>query len=197
MLNPSIDTRYVPIFPLELFTLPKGRQKLRLFEAKYISMLSKLSASMGFVIANPKREHLYPVERWGTLVKVVDFNMGEDGLLLIDVEGDCLVRLSNIERRDDELLYAQYQPIEHWPVEYFGDIPPELTDILRDLIDEHPHLSQLYPDAQLDNDQWVCARLLELLPIAIREKAQFTHPDSFPSLIAFLIDIFSPDDDDE
>lgn len=188
----------MPIFPLHVFLLPKGRQKLRIFEAKYLTMVMASLESRGFIISFPHSEQgatitkdsLTPVSHWGTLVKVVDFDQGDDGVLLIDVEGELLVSLQGFHYQEDGLLLGDYLPRQHWPIATQSEsvIPkPILAATLKELFYQYQDLNLLYPIPNFESAHWVNARLLEILPIPHKVKAHFIQPDSLSSLTTFLI----------
>jgi Lon protease-like protein len=88
-----------PLFPLSAHILPEGRMALRIFEPRYIRMVKDACRlNEGFVICmlNSKGQkedntHIFPT---GTYCKVIDFDVLEDGLLGITVEGLKCVSIS-------------------------------------------------------------------------------------------------------
>ena len=90
----------LPLFPLSAHILPQGRMALRIFEPRYVRMVKNACATQtgfGVCMLNAKgdkerNEHIHVV---GTHVKVIDFDMLDDGLLGITVEGD---KCFNIEQ---------------------------------------------------------------------------------------------------
>lgn len=187
-----MQTSLLPIFPLSIFILPKGRQKLRIFEEKYLNMVTHSLENTGFIIAHPSSNNIdkavSPVSHWGTLVKIVDFNQGEDSVLLIDVEGHHLVSLQGFEYQEDGLLLGEYQTRQHWPINEAPHPPtPILVATLKEMFYQYQELQQMYPTPDFDNAQWVNARLLEVIPAPFIIKAHFIQPDSFSALTSFLI----------
>lgn len=198
----SLTIKCLPVFPLHMFILPEGRQKLRIFETKYLNMVTQSLNGSGFVIAFPRTsittekandlhsvDKPFPVSHWGTLVRVIDFDKGDDGVLLIDVEGQCLVSLKGIHYQEDDLLIGQCLLRQHWPINLDSyNIPhPTLSDTLKGLFHQYPDLNQRYPIPQFESSQWVNARLLEILPISYKIKAHFIQPDSLSALTTFLV----------
>lgn len=206
LAHPSMPLTTMPIFPLQMFILPNGRQKLRIFEAKYLTMVTQSLDGSGFVIALPysylsddknvsleiekKAVKQSPVSHWGTLVKVVDFDQGEDGVLLIDVEGQFLVSLQGFSYQEDGLLQGECLPRQHWPLSpEVSKKPPKpiLAATLKELFYQYQDLNLLYPIPHFESAQWVNARLLEILPVPYKVKANFIQPDSFSALTTFLM----------
>ncbi|MCG9711562.1 hypothetical protein L1D29_01845 [Shewanella insulae] len=183
------------VFPLPLFVLPGGVQRLRIFEQRYLAMVSEslVSESMaaestgtGFVIARYDKAFDFNVPDWGTKVQIVDFHHGEDGLLVIDVRASHLVSLDRFDVRGDGLLMARCRHRDHWPSQYPSAKPGQLGLTLGAVFAEHGQLAQLYPEPEFNRLDWVCARFLEILPLSLNEKEKFILPDSFPQAKSFL-----------
>lgn len=184
-------SQFIPVFPLPLFMLPEGKQRLRIFEARYLSMIGSLGQDNCFVVARHDRMLPFGVPKWGTLVHITDFNIDEDQILLIDVEGLSLLGLVNMKYQYDGLLLAQTKPRPHWHrTPNIAEPPATLRLALQMLFDEYPQLSDLYTVRALSRVDWVSARLIEVLPISQKEKERFIEPNSLPSLVSFLNDIF-------
>ncbi len=181
------------IFPLPLFILPGGRQRLRIFEQKYLTMVAHAAQGDGFVIASHDNRNNSPIKDWGTKVKIVDFNLSDDKLLEIDVEGESLVRLFNTRRDDTGLLKADFETLPHWPT-LDCQLPPVFSNFLVQLFREHDAIRELYPHTNFEDPQWICARLLEVMPLPIEKKVRFTSPSSFPALVPFLNQIITGND---
>lgn len=202
----------MPIFPLKVFLLPEGKMRLRIFEPKYIKMISIASAIGGFVI---KPIYSKPVnlflgdeaktdtsvtntsllieastkssEHWGSYVEIEDFNQGSDGVLEIDVLCINLVEINN-EKTEHELLYGECVSIQHWSDEEAEpDLPlSELASSLDEVILQDNMLSTLYQNRQLRNQTWVIARWLELLPVNIAVKGAFINQHGFKRAKGFV-----------
>lgn len=202
----------MPIFPLKVFLLPEGKMRLRIFEPKYIKMISIASAIGGFVI---KPIYSKPVnlflgdeaktdtsvtntsllieastknsEHWGSYVEIEDFNQGSDGVLEIDVLCINLVEINN-EKTEHELLYGECVSIQHWSDEEAEpDLPlSELASSLDEVIIQDNMLSTLYQNRQLRNQTWVIARWLELLPVNIAVKGAFINQHGFKRAKGFV-----------
>jgi hypothetical protein len=180
----------LPVFPLPLFILPNGRQRLRIFEQKYLKMVSSASQGSGFIIAPQDAAKPKTLSSWGTRVTIVDFNISDDNILEIDVEGVQLVKLKDAMRQQDTLITSRFQNLPHWP-ELNAKTPNIMTSFLVQLFRENESIRTLYPAPDFENSQWTCARLLEMLPIPLEKKAEFTKPASFPSLVPFLNQIIT------
>ncbi|WP_052813870.1 LON peptidase substrate-binding domain-containing protein [Shewanella sp. cp20] len=186
----KIAEQTLSVFPLPLFVLPGGVQRLRIFEQRYLAMVTESmadeSSGSGFVIARYDKAFDFNVPDWGTKVQIVDFHHGEDGLLVIDVRASHLVSLDRFEMRGDGLLMARCRYRDHWPAQPPSARRGELGQALSELFVQHPPLAQLYPQPEFNRLDWVCARFLEILPLSLNEKEKFILPNSFPQAKSFL-----------
>ncbi len=165
----------IPLFPLPSIVLPGGTLPLRLFEPRYLRMVSdcfRNGTGFGSCLSRPASGE-GPIKPFplGTLVKIVDFDQGADGMLHITATGEQEFTLIDITVEKDNLLIGEVELLER-PASFA--VPPEYSSLAVKLsqILQHiePHIS--YPDRDLDDAEWVCNRLLELLPIAADDKYQ-------------------------
>ncbi|NOH95985.1 LON peptidase substrate-binding domain-containing protein [Vibrio sp. 99-70-13A1] len=177
------------VFPLPIFLLPGGRQRLRIFEQKYLSMIAKAAEGKGFVIARSNKQQDFQTSTWGIKVAIVDFDMGEDNILEVDVEGVELVTLSNFSYQEDGLLIGSAMATEHWSKPDNSEPAQRLSGFLEKLFQEHQLIQSLYSHTKFDDPAWVCSRLIEILPISLDRKETFLSPNSFPSLVALLNEV--------
>lgn len=169
----------IPLFPLPSVVLPGGQLPLRLFEPRYLRMVSeclKQESGFGICLARAKTEDGEPLKPYpiGTLAKIVDFDQGSDGFLHITVQGEQEFRLVDMEMEADKLQIGQ---IELQPLQTSFTMPSEYSSLSVKLsqIIEHlgPHME--FPDRDLDDAEWVCNRLLELLPIDAADKYEMLN----------------------
>jgi hypothetical protein len=169
-----VDELQIPLFPLNSVLFPGGPLPLRIFEPRYLDMVSRcLRDGGGFGVSLiesgsevGKAARTYEV---GTLVRIVDWHQRHDGLLGITVLGEQRFRILSTHVRPDQLTEARAELLPNEPA---CDLPAEfipLADFLRQLIKLVPHhfssLGLRYGEAG-----WVGCRLAELLPIALTQK---------------------------
>jgi Lon protease-like protein len=123
LLEMKASTVSYPIFPLPLFLLPGGMQRLRIFEQKYLSMVANATRTGGFVISLHKKDKPFSSSEWGVHVDIVDFSNGNDGILTIDVLASKIVTLSNFSHNAKGLLFADAEFLHHW------SFSPDLIDV--------------------------------------------------------------------
>lgn len=171
-----------PLFPLGSIVLPGGRIPLRLFERRYLDMLSHcMRQDEGFVIVlmrerQPDNRADVPFHEVGTLVKVVDFSPLPDGLLGITVAGECKVRILRHWQEADGLNWGD---IETLPAEDTVATPAhylELENVLRALV-QHPAVQALEMTIDYQDARDLGWRLTELLPLEIEQKQRLVACD--------------------
>ncbi|SHO57740.1 LON peptidase substrate-binding domain-containing protein [Vibrio quintilis] len=187
-----------PVFPLPVFLLAGGMQRLRIFEQKYVEMVANANQTDGFVISVYQKGQPFSTSDWGSHVRIVDFNQGEDGMLTIDVLADSLVSLDGFEYGDSGLLMAETSKIPHWSSVRDASDPDsdqwvenegyqsQFSRILKQIFAENDELRNLYKIHHFDHAEWVSARLLEILPVPLHEKEKFVRQLNLLQLNQFL-----------
>ena len=149
--------------------MPAGRLPLRIFEPRYLTMVKAcLKSDSGFGICLSKdgaetgpSVGTYP---YGTLIKIVDWDMDDSGLLLIVTEGVQKFRTISATESETGLLLGE---IELLPAEEKSLIPAELqslAELLQRALDNMGPLLD-YAEADFTDALWVGSRLVELLPM--------------------------------
>ncbi len=168
-----MDQFEIPIFPLRTVLFPGGPLPLRVFEPRYLGMISRClreESAFGVALIREGDEtgeaRVYEV---GTLARIVDWYQGSDGLLGITAQGEEKFVLVESWREDDGLNIGRVQRL---PPEASIALPPEhapLGGLLRDVLDDlgihYQQLPKNYGDAA-----WVGHRLSEILPISLEQK---------------------------
>lgn len=163
----------VPLFPLRTVLFPGGPLPLRIFEPRYLDMISdclKRDRPFGVLLIRSGTE-TGPASTYetGTLARITDWYQGSDGLLGVTAIGDERFRLLDHERRADGLNVGDIELLE----ECRGEALPEefrpLASILASVLDD---LGRLYEslDRRYDDADWVGYRFAEILPISPEEK---------------------------
>lgn len=176
----------LPIFPLSIYLLPGGITRLRIFEQRYINMVKNADQTDGFAISFYQEQNEFNISSWASWVDIVDFQLGNDGLLVIDVKCKSLISIINCYRDENNLLQAKVEKKEHWPQSKAILKVPNLTEDLKRLFALNDDLSAMYQGHFQDDLNWVCSRWLELLPVTFADKSLFVEPHSFNSALEFL-----------
>lgn len=172
------------LFPLNSFILPEGRMRLRVFEHRYLRLVSEASVGKrDFALAqvNPyvSRQHADRILPLATRVTIEDFEQLEDGLLGITVAGIERVNITKRWQEADKLQVALTEPLANWAT---TDVNAEYAPLIRQLqklLQEYPALNQLYPNPKYTDASWLASRWLELIPMqpALKQKlAQENSP---------------------
>lgn len=176
-----MPTLTIPLFPLHTVLFPGGVMPLRIFEPRYLDMISrcmKEQSSFGVALIREGSETGKAAITYdlGTLVNVDYFHMRSDGLLGITVRGTERFRIVARDTRPDQLVMAT---VETFPNEPGVPLPEKfqgLSEMLRGIIRQmgQPYVKLL---PQYEEASWVSSRLTELLPIGLDQKQYFLHLD--------------------
>ncbi|MGD9385186.1 MAG: LON peptidase substrate-binding domain-containing protein [Thioalkalispiraceae bacterium] len=174
----------VPLFPLNTVLFPGGVLPLRIFEPRYLDMVSdclRHNTEIGVIQIQEgsevgKAAHTYQV---GTLSTISYWNRRADGLLGITLRGVRRFRLLDAEVKANQLIMAKVEPLPDCPPLAIQQKYQGMATLLRKII------SQLEPPyttmpAHYDDLEWISARLVELLPMSLDFKQQLLeHDDIF------------------
>ncbi len=175
------NTDEIPLFPLNTVLFPGGLLPLRIFEVRYLDMISDcMRRQTGFGIcairSGTEVGKAARCHRVGTLAAVTDFDRGEDDLLRVTVRGEQRFRIKDSRVERNQLQYARVS----WLEEQDAPLPEErkpLVDLLGRLLHQaESPVSEMVPD--FDSAGWVAGRLAELLPFAISDKQRLLETDS-------------------
>ncbi len=187
----------LPLFPLSSVVMPGGLMPLRIFEPRYIDMVGNcFKTDTGFGVCLIKEggeigepSVPYPV---GTLARIVDFDQGADGLLQITAKGDQEFRVLTHAANDAKLIIAEVELLDERPPTPMSKQAEDLASKL-DLILSYIDTETRFEEKELDNPDWVCFRLLELLPLEPKAKYEIlqmpSNAERLKSLSALQIEI--------
>ena len=163
----------IPIFPLNTVLFPGGPLPLRIFESRYIDMVSacmKSDTPFGVLLIKDGIEAgLATTYNVGTLARITDFYQGSDGLLGVTALGQQRFRVLSSNRQADGLIVGEVELIEPEAPLPLPDKFRKLQEILTNVIDD---LGRLYEDKdrKFDDAVWVTYRFLEILPVDLQQK---------------------------
>jgi Lon protease-like protein len=157
-----------PLFPLDTVLFPGGPLKLRIFEVRYLDMISDcMRNDTGFVVVllrSGGETGAATFHATGTLAKVVDWDQYDDGLLGITAVGQVRVRIDETRRRKDGLNIGNVTYLPSDPVVPLAESDQYLVRLLEQLMeqlgDQYAHVERHFYDAG-----WVASRLAEILPL--------------------------------
>jgi len=163
----------VPLFPLNTVLFPGGPLPLRIFEPRYLDMISacvKNDTQFGVLLireggeTGPATTH-----ETGTLARVTDWYQGSDGLLGVTAIGEQRFRVISSSREASGLNIGT---IEILPNESAVPMPEKyrsMAAILGGVLDD---LGLLYESLErhMDDVGWVTSRFVEILPMDLEQK---------------------------
>jgi len=164
----------IPLFPLNTVLFPGGPLPLRIFETRYVDMISermRSDAPFGVVLIRDGAEAAGPASTYdvGTLARITDFYQGSDGLLGVTAIGDRRFRLLSSERRPDGLNVGEIELLAEESAVPVPEAYRGIADILAGVLDD---LGRLYDtlDRHYDDAGWLSYRFVEILPIDLVQK---------------------------
>ena len=197
----------LPLFPLQTVLFPDGLLQLKVFEARYLDLISHcLRSGAPFAVASirhgsevrsevrgdPRSDAgKTRFERTAVLAHLQDVDAEQPGILRVRCVGGQRVRLGKPQQRDDGLWLADALAS---PPDLPAAVPPALAQAARALalaIDslaaqqQHPFLQP----HRLDDAGWVANRWCEILPISVAAKYRLMVLDE-PALRLKLVDEF-------
>lgn len=186
----------VALFPLNLVLFPGGLLPLRIFEPRYLRMVSEcLRAQRPFAVAaildGPEAGGVASTARSGTLARIIDWEQRDDGLLGLVCEGEQCFALRSVSVEQDHLLRAE---IVRLPLVEPQPLPAELDwtaelldDLLRRVGPPYDRLIAAQPSAD-----HVANRLIELLPLPLTERQALFEMDNSAQRLQCLARLINP-----
>lgn len=169
----NVEVRELPLFPLNAVLFPGGPLPLRIFEPRYLDMVSRcLREESGFAVVLLSGEDesatATSFAATGTEARIVDFDRLEGGLLGIRCVGRERIRVVEAWRESDGLNRGRVLDIDADPV---VPVPPDqawLTEVVNQVL---PAAGDTYLHVERRDDAaWIANRLAELLPLTLADK---------------------------
>jgi len=179
----------IPLFPLQSVLFPDGPLPLRVFEPRYLDMVSRClkdDSEFGVLLIH-KGSEVGPAQpvSVGTLAKIMDWYQGSDGILGITAVGNCRFKTHNMSQQTDGLYLAEVEELGAEPnctlPEEFRPMASLLEAIIDDLGKLYESLVKNYRDAT-----WVGNRFAEILPISPEQKQRCLEMNDPVERLVFL-----------
>ena len=159
------------MFPLNTVLFPGGALPLRIFETRYIDMVSRcLKSGQGFgvcLIQEGSETGKARMHRVGTLAEIGDWNRGEDGLLQILAKGTQRFRVVSTRIQADGLNLGDVELLAEDPLLAVPAAQKQLPEILRQILEQ---LEAEQSDIDYSDAAWVGNRMAEVLPISLEQR---------------------------
>lgn len=163
------EQRSIPLFPLNTVLFPGGFLPLRIFEPRYLDMISEcLRADKMFGVCLIKKGvevgHAADSHEIGTFAVIIDWHRRDDGLLGVLAQGGGRFRVEARRVRANQLVEADVETLPPSPVVPLPAHLRGLTEVLKIFLEHigEPYSTQVFEE---DNAAWVGCRLAELLPM--------------------------------
>jgi len=164
----------IPLFPLNMALYPGVTLPLRIFEQRYLHLVSeslKSDSGFGVVLIRSGGEvghaSVWPL---GVYVRIVDWSQGEGGLLNVQVVGRRRFRITGTERADDGLLLGE---VEWLPNDAPKPIPVDCDGLMAvlDELKERAEMLSLKFDS-VDSADALSWQLAQLLPLEDKARVE-------------------------
>ena len=196
----------LPLFPLNVVVCPGGLLPLRIFEARYLDMVTNClrnKSSFAVVTLLPEGktdpEGNFPFANIGTSVEISDADVSTIGLMMIRCVGYHRVKVNSFTQQTDGLVIGEVTDI---PNDEELPIPEDLkiaSSSLQRLIEALPSQGILPTDIpviepyKFDDASWVANRWVELLDIPLLQKQRLMQLDSPILRLEMIHDILDID----
>lgn len=180
----------IPLFPLNAVLFPGGALPLRIFEPRYLDMVSdcmKSEGRIGVVLIEDGKEAgaAAKVHEFGTTSFISYWHKRNDGMLGITLTGEERFRVLSTEIQDNQLTIAEVELLPKLSVAEEMNDTEELVNLLKHIISqlEPPYstMTKCYNDLN-----WVSARLIELLPLKLNDKQRMLMMNNVNERISYL-----------
>jgi uncharacterized protein len=178
-----MTTPLTPLFPLNTVLFPQGRLALKVFEARYLDLMSRClrdGSAFGVVALRQGAEvqqgaSAVQLESTGTLARVIDVDMPQPGIMHITAQGMQRFALQAPRQAAEGLWMGQTDllPLDALaaPRAEHHDVVQALQGIFEQLREREALPAAAAPfDDHFDDIGWVANRWCELLPIATPAK---------------------------
>lgn len=171
----------VPLFPLNTVLFPGGVLPLRIFEPRYLDMVSdclKNETGIGVVLIKEGAETGKAADSYdtGTLSSISYWHKRSDGILGVTLKGEQRFRVLSSTVQKNQLVLAEVELLPELKTTELPSGYEHLVLLLQQII------SQLDPPyttmaTRYDCAEWVGARLVELLPLKLKDKQELLAMD--------------------
>lgn len=193
----SAGVERVALFPLHVVLFPGGLLPLRIFEPRYLRMVSEcLREDRPFAVAaiidGPEAGGVAHTMTRGTLARIIDWERHDDGLLGLLCEGGERVSVGAVTVEQDQLLRAQVVREAAVEPETLPDDLAWMAGLLNEILDQvGPPFDRLRRDRP--SADHVADRLIELLPLPVAQKRELFEVAGGGQRLRRLAGLVNPD----
>ncbi|MEO8224000.1 MAG: LON peptidase substrate-binding domain-containing protein [Gammaproteobacteria bacterium] len=185
----------IPLFPLGTVLFPGGPLPLRVFEPRYLDMVSRClrqDSEFGVVLIRSGQDTGdVETSQCGSMARIIDWYQGSDGILGITAKGTQQFRLRGTSRQPDGLYVGEIELLPEMPRVPLPEEFRPLATLLESVIDD---LGRLYDaiEKRYDDAAWVGCRLAEILPMPPADKQRCLELTDPVELLQFLRPMLRP-----
>ena len=184
-----LETTTIPFFPLPAVLFPDGPLPLRVFETRYLDMVSRCmkdETEFGvLLILSGSETGDARMVSIGTTARIRDWYQGSDGILGITAVGVRRFRMTSINKEADGLYVGEVDDLEFERRQPLPDEYRQMAALLEVVIDD---LGKLYENLErhYDDATWVGRRFAEILPISQAQKQRCLEMNDPVERLAFM-----------
>ena len=190
----------IPLFPLNVVLFPEGELKLRIFEPRYIDMVSdclRNDTGFGVCLIQEDKDMGKSADFFsmGTYAKIIDWSQMEDGLLGIVIKGEKRFRVNSHKSSKNNLRVGEID----WLSDDDNPMPASyqnFSDLLKEIVVRYELPIGNMPD-KFDEANWVSERLAELLPFDLSIKQEILEMNSASNRFEYMETLLKKIDSDK
>ncbi|AZR23923.1 ATP-dependent protease [Xanthomonas vasicola] len=179
---PAAETSALPLFPLHNVLLPGAAMGLRVFERRYLDLVresGRNGTSFGVCLILDGTEVGAPATpaAFGTEVRIEDFDVGADGVLVLRSRGTRRFHVQRSRIRHNGLVVGEVRWCEP---DSDDELRPEhslLATLLERMLEQVGGEFASVGPGLLDQAAWVGWRLAELLPLTEQQRLLLLQQD--------------------
>lgn len=179
---PAAETSALPLFPLHNVLLPGAAMGIRVFERRYLDLVrasGRTGGSFGVCLILDGTDVGAPAmpAAFGTGVRIEDFDVGADGVLVLRLRGTRRFHVQRSCIRDNGLVVGEVSWCAPDPDD---EVRPEhslLATVLERLLEQAGGEFAAAGPGLLDQAAWVGWRLAEFLPLTEQQRLSLLQQD--------------------
>jgi len=181
-----------PLFPLHAVLFPDGQLPLRVFEPRYVDMVTNClrqdsAFGVALILDGSEVGKAASTHRVGTFARIEDFNEQPDGILGITARGGERFSILRTEITASQLIMAEVEPLAAEPV---TSVPEQYAPWFGSVVDIAEQFGYHYGDLDSKSQDacWLGYRLAELLPLPLEQKQQLLEMEAPLQRLATVTD---------
>ncbi|CAD7714118.1 hypothetical protein LMG31886_09410 [Xanthomonas hydrangeae] len=181
-MTTTADSSALPLFPLHNVLLPGAAMGLRVFERRYLDLVrecGRTGTSFGVCLILDGAEVGVPATpaAFGTEVRIEDFDVGADGVLVLRLRGTRRFHVQRSRIRDNGLVVGEVSWCEPDSDDELRPQHSLLATVFERMLEQVGGEFASAGPGLLDQAAWVGWRLAELLPLTEQQRLSLLQQD--------------------